>query len=147
MDDLSPGVALLVVATLFALAAIVLACSGPGRRKRARPPERAPEAGELLAAASFRLRVRPFDQMVATDRQAVLRILERADAAASSPVLHARINLMLAEMALIDGKPERALERYQTVARWTPQAPVGLTIAALQRRLAPTIPVAVRLTS
>ena len=54
---------------------------------------------------------------------------------------------MLAEMALIEGRPEQALERYRAVLRWAPRAPVVRTIATLERRLSPSIPVAVRLTA
>ena len=147
MDELSPAAELLGLAGLASLLVLGIVLTGRGRLKRRRSADAPAAAGDLVSAASHRLRVRPYDRMVSTDRVAVQKLLERADAAASSPVLHARINLMLAEMALIEGRPERALERYRTVLRWAPRAPVIRTIAALERRLSPSIPVAHRLGS
>lgn len=147
MIELPPASGFLGVACLVSLLILGVALGGRGRRKRRRYAEIPAGAGDLVSAASHRLRMRPYDRMVPSDRVAVLRLLERADAATSNPVLHARINLMLAEMALIEGQPERALERYRVVLRWAPRAPVLRTIAALERRLSPSIPVALRLAS
>ena len=147
MDDFSGAAGFLGVASTVGCLALGVFLTRRGRRKLRLPAPPSASAGDLVAAASHRLRVRPFDRMVTSDREAVLRLLERADAAASNPVLHARINLMLAEMALIAGRPEHALERYRTVLRWTPRAPIVRTIATLERRLSPSIPVALRLIS
>jgi hypothetical protein len=52
---------------------------------------------------------------------------------------------MLAEMALIAGDPDRALDRYRAALRWSPSAPVTRTIELLERRLSPSVPVSDRL--
>ena len=79
------------------------------------------------------------------EREVVVRLLERADQAASLPTSHARINLMLAEMALVAGDRERALEKFRLVLQWNPSAPVRRTIEALERRCSPSTPLSIRM--
>ena len=146
MDELSPAYALLGLTSLFMLLVLVAASAGRGRwRKARRAHDRPVPAGELVASAILRLRVRPFDRMGPGDRAAVLRFLERAEAASTRPDLRARVNLMLGEMALIAGDFEGALERYRAALRWNPSAPLTRTIESLERRLSPTTPVSSRL--
>ena len=142
--DPSLAYALLGISALFALVAAGAASGGRRSRRVRRPPP--PSAGaELFAAARHRLREQPFDRMSPAERAGVVRLLERAGQAATLPASHARIHLMLAEMALVAGDRERALDHFRTVLRWNPAAPVRRTIESLERRLSPSLPVSARL--
>jgi hypothetical protein len=145
MDGITLAWALLGSAGLLLTLAIGAAAGGPGRHRRRRASARPPSAPELLAAALQRIRVRTFDRMAPGDRASVLGLLEQAAAAATFPEHRARANLMLAEMEMIGGRPDRALERYRAALRWSPTVPVTRTIELLERRLSPSIPVSARL--
>ncbi|HLF94990.1 MAG TPA: hypothetical protein VJB14_16095 [Planctomycetota bacterium] len=142
--DPSLAYALLGISALFALVAAG-AASGGRRSRRVRRPPAPPAGAELFEAAQLRLRASPFDRMSPPEREGVVRLLERADQAATLPASHARIHLMLAEMALVAGDRERALDHFRTVLRWNPGAPVRRTIESLERRTSPTTPISDRL--
>jgi hypothetical protein len=146
MDGVSLAWGMFGAASLLMVIALWGARAGRGgSRRRRRPAPRGASGQELLAAAILRLRVRSFDRMAPGDRAAVLGLLEQAEESAALPDFRARINIMLAEMALIAGHPDRALERYRAALRWRPAARVTRTIELLERRLSPSVPVSVRL--
>jgi hypothetical protein len=148
MTDLSPAGALLAASVLFAVLVAGMATARTGRRKPRRPPAGLlSSADELLAAARLRLQLRSFDRMIPTDRQAVVGLLERADRIATRPEVRARVNLLLAEMALVAGEREQALERFRAVLVLAPGAPVRRTVEVLERNLSPTTPLSVRLSA
>ena len=145
-----PSLAYLMLGFSALLALVVAGAASGGRRSRRvvrRPLPKSSAGADLFAAAQQRLRTSPFDRMSPPERRGLVRLLERADQAATLPASHARIQLMLAEMALVSGDRERALEHFKTVLRWNPAAPVRRTIEALERCLTPTQPVAARVDS
>lgn len=142
--DPSLAYALLGFSALFAFV-VAGAASGGRRSRRIRRRAQAPPRADLFEAARLRLRASPFDRMGPAERAGVVRLLERADRAATLAASHARIHLMLAEMALVAGDRERALDHFKTVLRWNPAAPVRRLVEALDRRSSPTTPISDRL--
>jgi len=114
-----------------ALLLLVAGASRSGRRKRrsvqppALPPLLLPPLLDLLARS-------PFDLRSPSEQRRIIEYLQRVDAQAAGPAVHAKIQLLLAEMALVTGDREQAQVHFRAALVWDPRLPVRRTLERLE---------------
>jgi hypothetical protein len=120
----SQAVALVLIGSGLGLLALIPVVRTPKRPRAAAPPD-------LLDDALTRLAVTPFDRMGPGERVAVVALLHRAAQVSGESRVRATIQVMLAEMALVDGDRELAAIHFRAALQWDPTLPVRRTIQKL----------------
>ena len=127
MTEHAPALALLGSAVLLALAA-----SAASRRKKQRVLPSPGQPPPLLAPLLHLLGRTPFDRRNPAEQRRIVEFLKRIDAETTAPAVHAKIHLLLAEMALVTGDREQAQAHFRAALGWDPQLPVRRTLERLE---------------
>jgi hypothetical protein len=116
-------------------ALLLLAAGATGSRRRKRRRSRKPELPPPLLPPVLHLLARvPFDLRSPSEQRRIVEYLKRIDAQAASPGVHAKIQLLLAEMALVTGDRDQAQLHFRAALGWDPRLPVRRTLERLEAR-------------
>jgi hypothetical protein len=101
------------------------------KRRRAREPEFPPP---LLPPVLDLLAQRPFDLRSPSEQRRIMEYLIRVDVQAPSPAVHAKIQLLLAEMELVTGNRDQAQVHFRAALGWDPRLNLRRTLERLESR-------------
>lgn len=74
----------------------------------------------------------PFDRRNPHEQRRIVQFLKRVDAATTEVPVHAKVNLLLAEMALVTGDREQAMQHFRAALGWDPELSVRRTLDRLE---------------